>query len=222
MRNRERRELKVGMLLSASLAQLQDVGFARFRTADVSKRCGLSEGALFGYFPTKLVLVTASLERTLQQHLERLVDQFAALQGDLGRNSLMTLLWDVLSHPELAWTYGLYAAACTEPNLSEAIRPVLESHSEHIESAVHAVVAQNAGVPFGDVANIVNMLTWVMQGLALSEMVRGPTKRHVELIAFLEFLGNAAYPPAEKKEVRGKVLKVAGAVEARKKKTIRP
>jgi AcrR family transcriptional regulator len=214
MKNSERRVIKVDLLLKASLAQLQDVGYARFRTADVSNRSGLTEGALFRYFPTKLNLVTASLERTLQDHLQRLVDQFVVLDGDLHRRSLMTLLWEVLSHPELVWTYGLYAAAATEPALANAIRPVLEKHSEHIDCAVHAVVAESAVVPVDDVANIVNMVTWVMQGLALSEMGRGASNRQVELIDFLEKLGDAAYPTTPKK---GRVKPVQKATVATRK-----
>jgi AcrR family transcriptional regulator len=198
MKNSERRVIKVDALLTSSLAQLQAVGYARFRTADVSKRSGLSEGALFRYFPTKLELVTASLERTLKEHLQRFVDQFLALDGKRDRRSFMTLLWEVLSHPELGWTYGLYAAASTEPDLANAIRPVLETNSDRIDSAVHAVVVEHADFPAQDVPNIINLATWVMQGLALSEMARGQTKRHVELIDYLEFLADAVYPTTTK------------------------
>jgi AcrR family transcriptional regulator len=203
MRNSERRAIKVDVLLTASLAQLQEVGYARFRTADVSKRSGLSEGALFRYFPTKLELVAASLERALQEHLQRLVDQFIALNGERSRRSLMTLSWEVLSHPELQWTYGLYAAAATETNLANAIREVLETNSDRIDDAVHAVVTENGDFPATDVANIVNLVTWVMQGLALSDMARGATNRQVELINFLEFLANTTYPlPTKKPRVK--------------------
>ena len=98
------------------------------------------------------------------------MDQFAALDGDFSRRTFMTLSWEVLSHPDLGWTYGLYAAAATEPDLANAIRGVLETSSDRIDGAVHAVVAENYDFPAADVANIVNLVTWVMQGLALSEM----------------------------------------------------
>jgi AcrR family transcriptional regulator len=218
MRNSERRVIKVDALLTASLTQLQQVGYARFRTADVSKRSGLSEGALFRYFPTKLELVKASLERALDEHLQRYVDQFVALEDKRDRRSLIALSWGVLSHPELAWTYGLYAAAATEPDLANAIRDVLETNSDRIDSAVHAVVAENGDFPASDIANIVNLVTWVMQGLALSDMARGATNRQDQIINFLEFLADTAYPLPPKKQRRKPAKKATVLAKAPAKK----
>jgi AcrR family transcriptional regulator len=194
MRNSERREMTTQKVLDASLAVLQEVGYARLRTADVSKRTDLSEGALFRYFSTKFELVAASLERALAEHLRRLADQFMALDGTVSRKMLLQLVWDVMAHPELAWTYEVYGAAAHDPALAAALRPVMLAHSADIESVAGAVVQDRAGIPAADVAKVVNLLAWVMQGLVLSDLGRGTTGRQGELIEYLEFLADAAYP----------------------------
>jgi AcrR family transcriptional regulator len=194
MRNSERREATTHKVLDASLAVLQDVGYARLRTADVSKRTGLSEGALFRYFSTKFELVAASLERALAEHLRRLGERFVSLEGDVSRKELLQLVWEVMAHPELAWTYEVYGAAAHDATLAAVLRPVMLAHSHDIEFVVRAVVEEKAGIPAADVAKVVNLLAWVMQGLVLSDLGRGSTGRQVELIEFLEFLADTAYP----------------------------
>jgi AcrR family transcriptional regulator len=196
MRNSERREQSTQKVLDASLAVLQDVGYARLRTADVSK---LSEGALFRSFPTKVELVAASLERALAEHLKRLADQFGSLGAEFSRRQLMELVWDVMAHPELAWTYELYGAAAHDEALAAAIRPVMVAHSDAIENVAFAVVADRVGIPAADVSKVVNLLAWVMQGLVLSDLGRGTTGRQGELIDYLEFLADSAYPQGEPK-----------------------
>jgi AcrR family transcriptional regulator len=194
MRNSERRELTTQKVIDASLVVLQEVGYARLRTADVSKRTDLSEGALFRYFSTKIELVAAALEQALARHLQRLADQFAALDGNVTRKTGLQLVWDVMAHPELAWTYEVYGAAAHDPALAVALRPVMLTHSTDIESVAAAVVQEQAGVPAADVAKVVNLLAWVMQGLVLSDLGRGTTGRQGELLEYLEFLAETAYP----------------------------
>jgi AcrR family transcriptional regulator len=193
-RNSERREVTTQKVLDASLAVLQEVGYSRLRTADVSKRTELSEGALFRYFSTKFELVAASLERALAKHLQRLGDRFVSFEGEVSRQALLQLVWEVMAHPELAWTYEVYGAAAHDPALAAALRPVMLAHSHDIEVVARAVVEEKAGIPAADVAKVVNLLAWVMQGLVLSDLGRGTTGREVELIEYLEFLADAAYP----------------------------
>ncbi len=194
MRNSDRRSLAIETLLEASLNVLQEVGYARLRTADVAKSSGLSEGTLFRYFPTKYDLVAASLERALSDHLERLIVRFDELKETLDRRSLMDLLWNVLSHPELAWTYELYAAAATDVQLNVVLRPVLVEHSEHIDDATISVVASRGGISATEAKRATNLVTWSMQGLVLSNMAREASGRESELIEYLLFLADTVYP----------------------------
>jgi AcrR family transcriptional regulator len=194
MRNADRRSKSLDALLDASLQVLQSVGYARLRTADVTKRTEMSEGALFRYFPTKYALVAASLERALADHIDRLVVEFEAIKDTINRRTLMEMLWNVLAHPELRWTYELYAAAATDEELSRLIRPVLLANSDNIDKFARSVIAQTGYISADDATKAANLLTWVMQGLVLNDMARGTTGRQVDLIDYLEFLADQAYP----------------------------
>jgi AcrR family transcriptional regulator len=222
MRNSERRELTTQKVIDASLVVLQEVGYARLRTADVSKRTDLSEGALFRYFSTKIELVAASLEQALAKHLQRLADQFIALDGNVTRKTLLQLVWDVMAHPELAWTYEVYGAAAHDPALAVALRPVMLAHSTDIESVAAAVVQEQAGVPAADVAKVVNLLAWVMQGLVLSDLGRGTTGRQGELLEYLEFLAGTVYPVVSPTKTANASKKVVAKSAAKKPATKSP
>jgi AcrR family transcriptional regulator len=197
MLNSERRTRALDSLMEASLATLGDVGFTRLRTADVAKRSGMSEGTLFRYFPTKYDLVRASLEQTLNRHFERLVSRFMDLQTStttIDRRSLLTLLWELLSHPEMAWTFELFAAAYTDLELRTTIAPVLNAHTEQVDTVGVSVMSHFGAMPLEDARYAINLATWSMQGLVLRDMARGDTGSQVELIDYLLHLGELAYP----------------------------
>lgn len=195
MLNSERRARSLDTLMDATLSTLADVGFTRLRTADVSKRSGMSEGTLFRYFPTKYDLVRAALERTLQGHVERLVARFVELEaGAVDRLSLLTMLWELLSHPEMAWTFELFAAAYTDHELRTTIAPVLQEHSQQVDIAASSVMVEFGGITPEDAVMAINLATWSMQGLVLRDMARGDTNAASELVEYLLHLSNLAYP----------------------------
>lgn len=194
MRNSDRRALALETLLSASLATLESVGYSRLRTADVAKRSGMSEGTLFRYFPTKYDLTRASLEQALAEHSKRLVENFVSIDGPLDRRSLVTMLWTLLSHPKLAWTYELFAAAYTDTQLRRVIAPVLEAHTIEVDKVGLVVMSEFGGIKNDDARLAINLTTWAMQGLVLRDMARGDTGSQHELLEYLLFLAEAAYP----------------------------
>ncbi len=160
--------------MEASLATLGDVGFTRLRTADVAKRSGMSEGTLFRYFPTKYDLVRASLETTLNRHFERLVNRFIELESTtvIDRKTLITMLWELLSHPEMAWTFELFAAAYTDIELRTTIAPVLNAHSQQVDGVGVSALSEFGSIPIEDARNVADLMTWAMQGLILRNMSR--------------------------------------------------
>jgi AcrR family transcriptional regulator len=195
MLNSERRARAVETLLNASLETLGDVGFTRLRTADVAKRSGMSEGTLFRYFPTKYDLVRGSLEHTLERHLERLSVPFMTAETTpKDFRGLLTMIWDLLSHPEMAWTFELFAAAHTDHELRATIAPVLTAHTDQVDALGVAVMSEFGSIPPEHFVQAINLVTWSMQGLILRSMGRGDTGSQHELIEYLLLLGDRAYP----------------------------
>jgi AcrR family transcriptional regulator len=192
MKNVERRERSINAILAASLETLEEVGHARFRTLDVAKRSGMSEGTLFRYYPTKLELVKASLERTIDNHLERIVTEFAALPQPIDLEQLLWMFWRLLSHKEMLWTYELSSAASTDSDLRHAIAPILENHTKVADEFAGSVMNQ-LGMPESDVFKAFNLVTWTMQALILRDLGRGPSGDQERLIRYLKQVSMRVY-----------------------------
>jgi AcrR family transcriptional regulator len=193
MKNTERRSTSIDKLLAASLELLCEKGYARFRSAEVAERSGMSQGSVFRYFPTKMALIEASLERSLADHLERLASVFASLPAEQrSRRTLMLNLWAVLSHREFAWTYEVYAAAAHDDELRTTLSDVLLKHRVNVDE-LSMSLATDMGVHPRDVANAVNVVLWAMQGLVLNDLATGPSGREEHLITYLEWLADTSY-----------------------------
>jgi AcrR family transcriptional regulator len=193
MKNTERRALSLEKVLEASRLTLESVGYNRMRTADVAKRSGMSEGTLFRYFPTKYDLTRASLELALNRHTHRLIERVGSIEAPFDRRDLLLALWELLSHNELAWTYELYAASSTDPELRAAITPTLNAHTAEVDELAVVVLRDMAGIEPSDALNAINLSTWAIQGLVLRNMGRGQSGSHEELIDYLVFLSESAY-----------------------------
>ena len=138
MKNTERRALSLDKVLEASRLTLEGVGYNRMRTADVAKRSGMSEGTLFRYFPTKYDLTRASLQLALDRHTGRLLESISLLPQPVERRQLLDTLWDLLSHHEMAWTYELFAASYSDPEMLSIRRPVCRSRASCNEALVRS------------------------------------------------------------------------------------
>jgi AcrR family transcriptional regulator len=69
----ERSAATIDGLLLAAVESLVDVGYARTSTQDICKRAGLSQGALFRHFPSRLAFMIAVADHVSAQ----LVVQFS-------------------------------------------------------------------------------------------------------------------------------------------------
>ncbi len=152
----------------------------------------MSEGTLFRYFPTKMDLVAASLERALLNHLLRGAEQFSALTRPIDLRTVLEGLWDLLSHPQLRWTYELISAAGADSELRVAIEPVLEWYAK-IADAAGAEVLRELGTPENMVEIAIDSVTWAMQALVTRNMGRGDSWTSERLIDCLVFTSERAF-----------------------------
>jgi AcrR family transcriptional regulator len=202
MRNSERRSISLEKLLTASLDVMHEVGYAKFRVADVAQRSGMGEGSLFRYFPTKNDLVRASLQRELSENLHAILAEFNVLEPEgLTRKAIMAKLWTVVSQPRFHWTYEVYASAAHDTILREKLYDVVKEHSENINRFAAKLVTDTGLLPENDVHKALDLMIWAMQGLVLNDMVRGNSGRSESLIDYLDFLAESLYgvpvPPVD-------------------------
>lgn len=90
-------------ILSVTRRLIAELGYRRLTTLDIAKSCGITEGGIFRYFPTKQHLLTRvcsdwyadMLERG--RHLAQIEDPRARLQA-----AIVNLLEEIRAEPELS------------------------------------------------------------------------------------------------------------------------
>src|SRR6195952_133747 len=78
----QRREETVGRLLEASIVTIIEVGYARASAAVITKRAGVSVGALFRHFDTMGDFMAATAYEVLRRQLDSFSKQVAEIPPD--------------------------------------------------------------------------------------------------------------------------------------------
>lgn len=182
-------------ILEGTVSLLDDVGFNRLRMADAASRAGVTEGALYYYFPGRTALLRAALHHTLNEHVDRSIATFEPLLGaPMLWSACFGVLYDVLTHPRLRWTYQLYGAAAHDPELSNALNDVVAEIE--IRTAVQALrmLAECGPMVLDDSIAVASMASWWSQGLVITKHGLGPADRD-RMISFLCLITERAYGP---------------------------
>ncbi|GAA2582876.1 TetR/AcrR family transcriptional regulator [Actinomadura fulvescens] len=108
---------------------LVDLGWSRTSTTEVARRAGVSRGAQQHHYPTKMVLVAASLEHLLEAQRIAYETAFAILPPER-RNveGALDLLWEVFRGRPAKALMELAVAARTD----EELRPLCRDLNERI------------------------------------------------------------------------------------------
>lgn len=166
----QRREETVGRLLEAAIASIVEVGYARASAAVITKRAGVSVGALFRHFETMGDFMAATASEVLRRQVESFTKQVAEIPADRpALEAALTILRDLTSSPTNAVLYELMVAARTDEKLKAHLRDVLGEYSTKIHDAARALPGAD-GFPAQTFPALVALLTNVFDGAAL---VRG-------------------------------------------------
>jgi len=166
----QRREETVARLLEACIASIIDVGYARASAAVVTKRAGMSVGALFRHFETMSDFMAATASEVLRRQVESFTKQVAEIPAERpALEAALTILRDVTSSPTNAVLYELLVAARTDESLNAHLREALGPYAAKIQEAARALPGAD-DVPAETFTVLVALLTNVFDGAAL---VRG-------------------------------------------------
>lgn len=167
----ERRESTQRALLDAAAARLVAEGLAGFTTAGVAGQAELSSGALFRHFPTRLVLLTATVDHVLRELRDEYVEVLNRLEGSpVSFETLLDILWLSMSDPRLAAVYEVYAKARTDDELLVMLQPIVSSHSDYVQTLVYQVLATVGTTDTKRLAELTQLALSAMQGLVISQM----------------------------------------------------
>ncbi|GGD27440.1 TetR/AcrR family transcriptional regulator [Nocardioides daphniae] len=165
----QRRDATIGRLLAATVDCLNDRGYAGTTTAAVCAEAGVSQGALFRHFPTRMALLVATAEHVAEANVAAfrdVVDEPVADVEQLTR-VLGHLRSIVLSRANQTWR-ELLVAARSDAALREAMLPARQ--------AFQAQMLTTAGDLWGDLlpdeerAPLLSLVVNFLDGLAFSTL----------------------------------------------------
>lgn len=110
-------------LLDAAVDALVEVGFAATTTTEVTRRAGVSPGAMLHHFPTKADLLAAAVGHVMRRRQDEFRKAMANIPTGADRlDAAIDLMWEAFRGPTFQAWLELWVAARTDPHLADAVR----------------------------------------------------------------------------------------------------
>lgn len=168
---RQRREETVARLLEASIATIIEVGYARASAAVITKRAGVSVGALFRHFDTMGDFMAATAYEVLRRQLDSATKQVAAIPSDRpALEAALTILRDITGNSTNTVMYELMIAARTDEKLNATLQNVLEQYTTKICDAARTLPSAES-LPEDTFSVLVALLINTFDGAAIVRAV---------------------------------------------------
>jgi AcrR family transcriptional regulator len=196
----QRRDETVARLLDASIATIVAVGYARASAAVITKRAGVSVGALFRHFDTMGDFMAATAHEVLRRQLDEFTKRVAEIPADRpALEPILMILRDITRNSTNTVMYELMIAARTDEKLRATLQLVLAEYSAKIYDAARALPgAEN--MPEKTLVALAATLTNAFDGAAIVRAVLPHPEVDAEQIQFLASLLSDAY---DEREVSG-------------------
>lgn len=186
----------MGRLLDACIDTIIEVGYARASAAVITKRAGVSVGALFRHFGTMGDFMAATASEVLRRQLETFTKRVAEIPPDRpALEAALAILRDVTAAPSNAVLYELLVAARTDEKLRATLQNELRQYSSKILEAARTLPGAES-FPEETFPVLVAVLTNVFDGAAVVEGVLPQPQIAEQRIPMLMTLLSAAAPDA--------------------------
>lgn len=141
-RHAERVAETVDAILNATLDAIAEVGLRNATTGEVSRRAGVSLGALFHHFATRHDLIVAAVEYNLAHRYTRIA-AFADRARDPAPGpdhprDLLNLILAITREPRSMVWLEVLTASRTDPELRSRVAPILTRQRELFRAAALA------------------------------------------------------------------------------------
>jgi len=177
-------------LVDAAAECLSTSGFQGTTTQSVASRAGVSQGALFKHFPSKASLLSASVAHVLARLVEEFKDDpslanITSLTIEERIGPAVRALFRIFRRDEMQAVFEVYMAARTEPQLGEALGPILEQHRLRILERADSIFPEMARSD--GFAPAVDAVVYAMQGVIIG-MFTADDRAEAQHLAFFERL----------------------------------
>lgn len=176
-------------LLDATVDTLVERGHAGTTTPEICGRAGVSQGALFKHFPSKAVLLAATVEHLFASLVDDYRRAFArAAHSADPVGAAVRLLWGVFQRPSLTAAFELMVAARCDAELAAALAPVQERHGENLRALARELFPGPAAADPRRFEDTLDLLLSAMQGAAIGGLSHPEPERDERRLVFLEAL----------------------------------
>ncbi|GAC1622842.1 MAG: TetR/AcrR family transcriptional regulator [Nevskia sp.] len=182
----ERRESTVHRLVEATTGALIEVGYSRTSVQEICSRAGLTQGALFRHFSSRIELLIRVADEIGDGLLELYRRDFERLRGRRGRElvlALELLRSNVRSRLHEAW-FELLMAARTDAILHQALVPIWARRDALTLQLASSIMPEAARL-LPDFAVIVDTLVTLFHGEAIDRFLRDDPRADERRMAWL-------------------------------------
>lgn len=173
-------------ILDAALRCFVELGYANTTTTAIADKAGLSRGAMLHHFPSKVDVVRAAVEHLHAKRLKAFQRSIGkvALGEDRPRKALEVCLEHV-RHPLYVAFLELWMAARTDAELLAILQPTEHAFAdEWHRMAVDLWPEWRESAGNLDLA--LDLVWYVMDGLAVRMVTHRPRDQELRVIAYLE------------------------------------
>jgi AcrR family transcriptional regulator len=173
-------------ILESAIACIVEYGYAGATTTAISKKAGLSRGAMLHHFPSKLDIIRAAVEHLHNKRIKafrRAMSRVAAPTED--RVALgVDAFFDHVRHPMFVAFFELSVAARTDPELAGILRPTQEAfEAEWYQTAKEVFPEWQGRDEQFDIA--LDLSRYVMEGLAVSSLTHRGSESDKRILKYL-------------------------------------
>ncbi|MFI6868975.1 TetR/AcrR family transcriptional regulator [Nocardia sp. NPDC050406] len=139
----ERRANTMAKLVDATIDTIAEIGYHKASLGEISSRAGISKGAIFRHFDSRIDLVVAAADEVRRRHMAAVenlrLPENTGHPVDLA--DIMHLIRrEVRDATNTVWL-ELFVAARTEPELRERFEPVVRTLISEVEEIAVAALA---------------------------------------------------------------------------------
>lgn len=165
----ERRTETIGKLLDATIVSLCENGYAATTVSEIVSRAGVSSGALFRHFPTRLDIVVAAADEVRRRQFDEFRTGLAGFGTASVEHCLLLLRAACRAPINGAW-YELLIAARSDIDLRERLIPFTVRYHEQI-SALARRLPIAGSIPPAQLDTVIFTVVHLLDGEALSAIV---------------------------------------------------
>jgi AcrR family transcriptional regulator len=144
----ERRTETVELLLDATITAISEIGYHGATVGEICRRAGVTDGALFHHFDTRVDLVLKALERMTAERIARYVEYADGIRAGGGDALDLLTMVGRLARDDVAIVWAeITIAARTDADLRERVGPAIEARWALIRAAASSFPAIAAMEP---------------------------------------------------------------------------